>query len=65
MDKVVVLLGKPLRIALDDEVVIIGAQGQESIDAGDISRKTDCIFYEILCRICPKIPRVYLKDTNK
>jgi len=43
-----------------DEVVLIGAQGEERITADDIAAKTGTISYEVLCGISSRVPRVYI-----
>ena len=43
-----------------DEVVLIGRQGSESIDAWDWADRTDTIAYEVVCGISGRVPRVYL-----
>jgi alanine racemase len=42
-----------------DEVVLIGAQGDESITADDWARRLDTINYEIVCGISARVPRRY------
>jgi alanine racemase len=43
-------------------VTIIGRDGDSQITADDIAAWTGTISYEILCRISPRVPRVYLRD---
>jgi len=43
-----------------DEVVLLGQQGDERIDAWEWARLADTIAYEIVCRIGPRVPRTYL-----
>jgi len=45
-------------VAEGDEVVLIGAQGNERITADDIAVKTGTIAYEVLCGISGRVPRV-------
>jgi alanine racemase len=45
-------------VAEGDEVVLIGAQGNERITADDIAAKTGTIAYEVLCGISSRVPRV-------
>ena len=42
-----------------DEVVLIGAQGDESIAADDWAERLDTINYEIVCGISARVPRRY------
>jgi alanine racemase len=46
-------------VAPGDEVVIIGAQGQESIGVREIAAGIGTIPYELLCRLGSRIERVY------
>jgi alanine racemase len=48
--------------AINDEVVLIGRQGDNTITADDIARLTDTISYEVLCCIGKRVPRVYIKQ---
>jgi alanine racemase len=52
-----------------DEVVLIGQQGAIRITAEELARKTNTINYEVVCRIGPRVPRIYIssspeKDTS-
>ncbi len=47
-------------VAADDEVVIIGEQGGERIDADELASLADTISWEILAGISARVPRVYL-----
>jgi alanine racemase len=42
-----------------DEVVLIGRQGDDEISADEIADLTGTISYEVLCRIGPRVPRLY------
>jgi len=46
-------------VAPGDEVVFLGAQGQERISVGEMADAIGTIPYEILCRIGSRIERVY------
>jgi alanine racemase len=46
-------------VALDDEVVLIGGQGDEHIDAWEWARLLDTIAYEIVTGIGPRVLRRY------
>jgi alanine racemase len=48
--------------AVGDEVVLLGAQGGEAVDAGELGSRAGTISYEILCGIGPRVPRRYEKD---
>ena len=46
-------------VAPDDEVVIVGEQGGESLDVREIAASIGTIPYELLCRVGSRIERVY------
>ena len=46
-------------VAPGDEVVIIGQQGNESLDVREIAASVGTIPYELLCRVGARIERVY------
>jgi alanine racemase len=48
-------------LKLEDEVVIIGKQGNNEITAEEIAEKTGTINYEVVTRINPLIPRIIVK----
>lgn len=47
-------------VAIGDEVVLIGRQGDEIITADDLAELCDTISYEILTSIGPRVPRIYV-----
>jgi alanine racemase len=42
-----------------DEVVITGRQGDDEIRAGEMARWVGTIPYDLLCRVGPRIERIY------
>lgn len=48
-------------VALHDEAVIIGRQGEAEITAEEIAALAGTINYEILCGITARVPRAYLR----
>jgi alanine racemase len=48
-----------LDVSPGDEVVIIGKQGDDAIDAREIAAQIGTISYEVLCRIGSRIERTY------
>ena len=48
-------------VAVGDEVVLIGEQGQRRISAWDHASHSQTIPYEVLCNISKRVPRVYLE----
>ena len=47
-----------VRADVDDEVVLIGRQGDAEIRAEELAEKIGTISYEVVARINPLIPRV-------
>ena len=60
MDQIVVDCGPPetAGVAVGDDVVLIGRQGDESVTAADWADLLGTISYEVLCDIGPRVPRV-------
>jgi alanine racemase len=46
----------------DDEVVLIGRQGDDEISAEEVAAWADTINYEVTTSILPRVTRVYLKS---
>ena len=61
MDQFVVDVGHLSGVALGDEVIIIGRQGEGQITVEEVASLASTINYEILCGISPRVPRVYRK----
>ena len=59
MDQMMVDVTEVPGVAVGDEVVLIGRQGNRSITADEIADKADTISYEILLSISDRVPRVY------
>jgi alanine racemase len=59
MDQLMVDCGTD-EIAVGEEVVLIGRQGDEEITADEWAERLGTIVYEITCGISPRVPRVYL-----
>ena len=51
-------------VAPDDEVVIMGTQGDERIDADELASLAGTISWEILAGISARVPRVYVRGGN-
>ena len=45
-----------------DEVVLLGAQGDEMIDADEMAAWLGTISYEVLCGPAKRVPRVYVNE---
>ncbi len=59
MDQIMVDLGTDGTAFNGDEVVLIGAQGEEHISADELANLTGTIPYEILTHLNERVPRVY------
>jgi alanine racemase len=57
MDQILVDVGDEA-VAPGEEVVLLGAQGEESIDAEEWARRAGTITWEILCAVGARVPRV-------
>ena len=62
MDLTMLDVGHIPKINIEDEVVMIGQQGNESITADEIASLLGTINYEITSAITARVPRVYLKN---
>lgn len=58
MDNVTLDLGPDRVLEVGDEVVLLGARGEERILAEDVARALGTINYEITCGLLPRVPRV-------
>ncbi len=58
MDQIVVDCGPEADVALGDEVVLIGRQGDDAITVSEWAGLLGTIGYEVLCGIGPRVPRV-------
>ena len=45
-----------------DEVVLLGSQGEERIDADEIAEWAGTISYEVLLSFSSRVPRVYVNE---
>lgn len=58
MDQTVVDVTEIPGVGIGDEVVLLGRQGEHSIDAWDVADLTGTIPWEVLCAISCRVPRV-------
>lgn len=58
MDQVMVDCGDDTEVAVGDEVVLLGTQGAQCIDAWEWADRLGTIAYEVLCGIGPRVPRL-------
>ena len=47
-------------VSAGDEVVVIGAQGEEQITAEEVAAAAGTISYEVLCNISARVARRYI-----
>lgn len=59
MDQVMINVGQA-EIGPGDEVVLLGAQGDEEISADEWAEELETISYEVVCSIGPRVPRRYV-----
>jgi alanine racemase len=63
MDLTMLDVGGISGVALEDEVVVFGKQGNEAVTADEIASSLDTINYEVVSTITDRVPRVYLKSS--
>ncbi|MCJ8500480.1 alanine racemase [Desulfatitalea alkaliphila] len=59
MDLTMIDVGEIPEVAVGDEVVIMGRQRDQAIDAGDLADLLDTIHYEVVSAITARVPRCY------
>lgn len=59
MDQLMVDCGSDGAVAVGDEVVLIGAQGDESISAVEVAERLGTIPYEVVCDVGRRVRRLY------
>jgi alanine racemase len=57
MDNITIDLGPETDVEPDEEAVLIGSQGEETILAEEMARRLQTINYEVTCAISPRVPR--------
>ncbi len=62
MDNITLDVGTPAEVAVGDEAVLLGVQGDERITAEEIALRLDTINYEITCGLLPRVPREHHRD---
>jgi alanine racemase len=61
MDQFVVDIASVAGVQQDDEVVIVGRQGDEEIRAEEVAQLAGTINYEVTTSLLPRVTRVYLR----
>lgn len=59
MDQLMVDVGDS-SVAIGDDVILIGQQGNDEITAAEVAAKLDTIPYEIVCAVSERVPRTYI-----
>jgi alanine racemase len=59
MDQILVDCGIDTDVTTGDEVVLLGRQGDEVIDAWEWAERTGTIAYEVVCGVSGRVPRSY------
>jgi alanine racemase len=60
MDQLMVDVTEIPGISVDDEVVLIGRQGESEVSADELAEILGTINYEITCMLSKRLPRVYI-----
>jgi alanine racemase len=60
MDLTMIDVGHIDGAALQDEVVILGRQGEDAVTADEIAGQLDTINYEVVSAITARVPRIYI-----
>jgi alanine racemase len=61
MDQFVVEISDIPAVRPDDEVVLIGRQGDDVLSAEEVAAWGETINYEVVTQLMPRVPRVYLR----
>jgi alanine racemase len=61
MDLSMLDVGDLSNVDLEDEVVVFGQQGDESITADEIASRLNTINYEVVSTVMERVPRIYIK----
>jgi alanine racemase len=62
MDQCMINVSSVDEVQLEDEVVLLGRQGESVITADELSVQLGTINYEITCMISHRVPRVYMRE---
>ncbi len=60
MDLTMIDVGAVSDVCLEDEVVIFGEQGDETLSADELAKRVNTINYEIVSALTSRVPRTYL-----
>jgi alanine racemase len=59
MDLTMLDVGTLTNLNIEDEVVILGQQGNASITADEIAARLNTINYEVVSSVTARVPRIY------
>lgn len=62
MDMTLIDVGHIPNVNIEDEVVVLGKQGNEEVTADEIARIASTINYEIVSAITARVPRIYKEN---
>ncbi len=62
MDCTIIDVGAIAGAGVDEEVVLVGQQGDENITVAEIADRCDTVIQEVVSRFSPRLPRVYTHD---
>ena len=62
MDLTMLDVGEISSVGMEDEVVIFGRQGNDSITADELASELNTINYEIVSTVMARVPRVYVRS---
>ena len=48
-------------VKVNDEVTLVGAEGEERIRPEELAELASCSPYEVTCRITRRVPRLYVE----
>lgn len=60
MDQLMIDVTDVEGVAIGDEVVLIGKQGEQAISADELAEKLDTINYEVVCAVSARVLRIHL-----
>ena len=60
MDLTMLDVGHVPNVSLEDEVVVLGSQGNETISADEIAKRAGTINYEIVSSLTSRVPKIYV-----
>lgn len=61
MDQIVIDVSEVPQVALHDEVVLVGRQGEAELSAAEVAGWAETINYEVTTSLLPRVTRVYLR----